>query len=163
MLATAYDAERLITFSLHVEDPLSEADMLQILGLIDQLATAVNTRKGAFATTIVIVESEHPPNAAQRRRIGEAAKMVQRGHQALVTRSLLARGVMTAIRWLSPANDEYQQTTFGTYDEARDWLVARTGYPAELFDSLHAEVRGQVRERFPGATSDSPERHFTPR
>jgi hypothetical protein len=93
---------------------------------------------------VILVETEHGPNASQRKRIGEASSKIARNYQALVTRSAVVRAIMTAIRWFSSAEDRRRQETFATYEEARAWLVKRTGYPGEVFDTMQGEVRGKV-------------------
>jgi len=147
MLAIKFDSQRLISFSLHVGGALSEADMQEMVACIGGLSEGLKARKEAFATVVVVVETAHPPNATQRRRIAEASRKVERGYEAVVTPSVLARGVMTAIRWLIPRGKDYRQETFATFEEARAWLVARTGYPAALLDTMHEEARSEVGRR----------------
>jgi hypothetical protein len=118
--------------------------MLEILGLIDKQAKVLEVRPDVGATSLVIVESDVPPDAKQRQRLGEAAKKVRRGAQVLVTRSTLVRMVMTAIRWFSPANAAYAQATFATYEEARAWLVQHTSFPADVIDAMHKQARAKL-------------------
>lgn len=145
MIVTVVDTKRLINISLHVGGALREADVSTIMTTIDTMATALKAAgPSGRVTTLIIVETENGPNAAQRQRIGEAMKRLDRGYQVLVTRSMAIRAVMTAIRWFSPANEYHQQTTCATYEEARAWLVQRSSHPAEVFDAMYAELRAKV-------------------
>jgi hypothetical protein len=145
MIALATDSSRLISLMVHTGAGLSEPEVLRVLANIDAFANAVAKRPNDFATTIIIVETDNGPNAAQRKRIGEAAKRIPRSYQALVTRSAVVRAIMTAIRWFSPADANNHQQSFSTFAEARDWLVARTGHAATVLDALHAEARAELR------------------
>ena len=144
MLATAYDSTRLINVSLHVGEPLTDADVDGIIATIGSMAEAVAAGKEAFATTVVIAEANNGPNAKQRRRIGEAARKITRHCQVLVTTSTVVRAITTAIRWFTPSNERNEQATFATYAEARPWLIAHTGHSGEVFDAMLAEVRSRV-------------------
>ena len=145
MIATVHDTVRLINLSLHVGAALNEKDVTTILATIDTMAAAMKAAgRDARVTTLVVVDTDNGPNAAQRKRIGEAMKGIDRGYQVLVTRSAAIRAIMTAIRWLSPANEHYQHATCATYEDARAWLVPRSGHPAHVFDAMYAELRAQV-------------------
>jgi hypothetical protein len=56
---------------------------------------------------------------------------------------MLVRGVLTAMRWIHRKEDNPARV-FATYEEARAWLVAETGYPPAAFDVLHAEARSKI-------------------
>lgn len=143
MYASEYDAERLILFSLHLGDPLSDADVKGIEASIGRLVADASARGDAPATSVVIVETQHLPNAAQRKRIGEAVNRLGRGWQTMVPSSLAARAVMTAIRWFAPPGPGKEDTTYASYDDARAWLVARTGHDGAVFDAMLSRLRAR--------------------
>jgi hypothetical protein len=148
MFLVAFDSKRLISVSLHVGEALSEVEFQMVLDTIDKSAAALDAAgKDAFFTTLILVDTDKAPNAAQRKRIGEATKRLTRGYQVLVTRSAVVRAFQTAIRWFSPANDQLQHQTFATYEEARSWLVPRTGHTASVFDEMRADLLAQARAR----------------
>jgi hypothetical protein len=72
-----------------------------------------------------------------------ASRPLGRAYLAVVNRSMLVRGVLTAMRWIN-RKEEYLPRVFATYEEARAWLVAETGYPPAAFDVLHAEARSKI-------------------
>src|SRR6476660_8664644 len=114
MFVFAYDPERVINVSLHVGGALSEPDMEALLGVIDRGRADVVAGKAKFFTTLVVVETDSPPNAAQRKRIAEAAGRVPPAVTATVTQSGIGRAVMTAIRWLSPPEARNTTDVFAT-------------------------------------------------
>ena len=145
MVVLSQDLKRFITVTLHVGAALTEAELREVLGAIDHAAEAL-ARAGpdAFWTTVVLAETEHGPNATQRKRIGEASRKLARNYQALVTPSAVVRAIMTAIRWFHAPEERKRHETFATYEEARAWLVKRTGHPGEVFDRMLADVRAKV-------------------
>jgi hypothetical protein len=145
MIALGFDAARLITVMIHTGAAPTEAEMTRVVAHIDAVAASVGKSQGASSTTIVIVETDHGPNAAQRKRIGAAAKRISRSYQVLVTRSSVVRAIMTAIRWLSPSDENNHQASYATYEEARAWLVARAGLAGDMIDAVHADAREQLR------------------
>jgi hypothetical protein len=144
MLAMAHDTRRVILVALHVGDALTDGELEAMLAAIARMAAAVEERADAIATSVVIVETDHAPTATQRRRIAEAAQKVKRSREAMITKSAIVRGVMTAIRWIARADENRLQGTFPTYADARAWLQANTSHPLEVFDALHRDVRAQV-------------------
>jgi hypothetical protein len=147
MYLVTQDAKRLITFALHVGEALTDAEVDNVVATIDGTAKALAASPSAFATTVVVVETDHGPNAKQRKRIGEALKKLDRHVQVLITSSVVVRAIMTAIRWFTPATPHNHSATFATYPEACVWLVQRTGYKAEVFDTMLAELRKRARAR----------------
>jgi len=145
MFLIAHDDERLISFSMHVGDGLTEAEVQAIVDSIER-STALLARAGndVVFTTVVVVDTDHGPTAGQRKRIGQASKLLARSNQVLVTRSAVVRAMMTAMRWFAPADAHNHQETFA---EARAWIVQRSGHPAHVFDAMRAELLGRMRAR----------------
>jgi hypothetical protein len=157
MLARAWDEKNLVTFALRAGTPLTEAELDEVVASIEVLGRAVVVRgPAAFATAVVLVETDNGPNAVQRKKIAEAFKQVPRLYHVMVTRSMVARAITTAVHWLYPANEHHTHASFATYEEARGWLVPRTGHSAAVFDRLYAEVRAKVGTALPeGAVRSS--------
>jgi hypothetical protein len=152
MIAFAHDSTKLVSVWLHVGGPLTEGDIEQMIARMDQTAKFLERHKDAHAVTLVVVESDHLPDAKQRQQIGLASRRIGRGYLAVVNQSILARGVFTAIRWIS-ANKEYLPHLFATYEEARAWVVASSGCPTATLDTLYAEARAKTRH---AAGGDAP-------
>lgn len=146
MLVVTQDLERLITVVLHTDGALSVADVDELVAANRRSAALLETRADRSATVLVIVESEHGPDAAQRKRIAEAAAQVSRCVEAHVTTSSVNRAMMTAIRWMLPRDPARRRETFDTYDEAVTYLVAHTGHPPEAFAALVARARQGLSE-----------------
>ena len=145
MLVSEYDSSRLILFGAHVGGPLGDPDVAQIVTSLRRAVADATRREGAAVTSLVIVESECSPTALQRKRIGEAVALVRRGHAAFVVRSPLLRAVITAIGWFGHGSRENVQSIHASYEGARDWLVARSGHPAHVFDAMDRAVRARIQ------------------
>lgn len=144
LLVTEYDSERVIVFSAHVGGLLSDADVDGIVASLDR-AMADAGRKDVPVTLLVLVESGQSPTAVQRKRLGEATARIKRGHAAFVVRSPLLRAVITAVGWFRHEIRENQQSTHGSYESARKWLAAHSGYPESVFDAMNHAVRSRTR------------------
>jgi hypothetical protein len=145
LFVTLYDAQRLILFGLHTGEALTEREFEGILSSVHRLAADGLARRVPTAS-LTLVETHNTLNAVQRKRVAAAMSECRLGYQAIVTDSVLARAAMTAIRWLTPSTDGFQQSTHATYEAARMWMVERTRHPAAAFDALHVEVRAQVKK-----------------
>jgi hypothetical protein len=144
VIAIESDADRLIDVMLHVGAAPTDADIDAIVASIRKTADAVSRSPTKFGTVLILVDTDHGPDAKQRKRIAEASRAVPRSHEALVTRSTAIRAIMTAIRWLAPGDKKRVQTSHATYEDARAHLVKTTGHPASAFDALHARALGRV-------------------
>ena len=144
MLVVAFDSNRLINFSLHTGDPLTDAETDQIVSYIEKMANALKANPSATATTVVLAETDTGPNAKQRKRIGEATKRLARHNEVLITSSAVVRAIMTAIRWFAAERADRKNATFSTYAEARAWLVRNGVHGTEIYDAMLAEVRARA-------------------
>jgi hypothetical protein len=146
MYVMEYDPLRVILFGLHVDEPLSDADVDRIVAST-QRAVDDAARQSSAVTALIIIESRHSPTAEQRKRLGEVSALVRRGHMAFVVRSALIRAVIAAIGWFKQGNRDNVHSTHGAYEDARKWLVSHSGHSADLFDTLERQVRSQAQKR----------------
>jgi hypothetical protein len=146
MFVTEYDPVRIIVFSLHAGGPLTDADVDLIVASIGRAVGDASRQEGGAVTNLVVIETSHSPTAVQRKRIGEVVALVKRGQAAFVVRSSLLRAMITAISWFRQGNRQNVQSTHATYKDARDWLVARSGYSSSVFDAMERLVRSRVQE-----------------
>jgi hypothetical protein len=158
MFITVYDSARLISFSIHVGDALTEQELDAAVAIILKSAAEAAARNEPLAA-VVLVETDNTLNASQRRRLADASSNIQVGYQAIVTASVVARAAMTAIAWLRPSTAGFQQSVHATYEDARARLVQRTKHSAEVFDVIHAHVR----RRLAAALSSADRRAVAPR
>jgi hypothetical protein len=145
MYVSEYDPLRVILLGIHVDGPLSEAEVDRIVAST-QRAADDSTRQSVPVTGLIVIESRHSPTAEQRKRLGDATALVKRGHMAFVVRSALIRAVIAAIGWFKHGNPENVHSTHANYEDARKWLVAESGYPAHVFDALERQVRARIQK-----------------
>jgi hypothetical protein len=77
------------------------------------------------ALFIIVVGKECPaPSAAERQRFANAIKGMDTrpAFFAFVTESIIARGVIAAIRWLRPKRPQHQERDFATSEKATAWV-----------------------------------------
>jgi hypothetical protein len=144
MLVIEYDPFRVILLAIHVGGPLTDLEIDQIEASILRARVDAARNGDGAVTNLVVVESGHSPTAVQRKRIGEAVALVERGQAAFVVRSAILRAVITAIGWFRQGNRDNVQSTHGSYEGARNWLVARSGHPASAFDAIERRARERV-------------------
>jgi hypothetical protein len=145
MYVSEYDPLRVILLGIHVDGPLSDADVDRIVAST-QRAVDDAVRQGVAVTGLIVIESRYGPTAEQRKLLGAATALVKRGHMAFVVRSALIRAVISAIGWFKRGNPENVHSTHASYEDARKWLVTQSGHPAHVFDALERPVRSRVQK-----------------
>jgi hypothetical protein len=143
MFITVYDSQRLISFSIHVGNALTEEELNEAVATILKSAAEAAARHEPL-TAVVLVETENTLNATQRKRLAAASSNIRLGYQAIVTSSVIVRAAMTAVAWLRPSTAGFQESTHPTYADARAWLVQRTKHSPEVFDAMQADVRRRL-------------------
>jgi hypothetical protein len=112
-----------------------EAGISQLQKL-DRLATS----RGMVGIMFSVVESNYkPPPAIWRQRMSEVNRELSCSHYyfALITQSLLVRGVFTAVRWLVGPRQGHHSGAFRNFDEAADWIRKSTGSPYPQLETLY--------------------------
>jgi hypothetical protein len=109
-----------------------------------RLAEDAKQNATSTASLIVLMEADNAPNASQRKRLASADRLFERLNFAFVTGSTSMLLSLRAIYWLSPERQGVIRSAHGTYERARAWQQARTGFPAEVFDALHEKARDQI-------------------
>ena len=81
MLATSYDSKRLINVSLHLGEPLTDADVDGMIGTIDSMAQAVASSHDAFRDPMVHA-AERAQQAGDVRDVRRGAAVAHRADRA---------------------------------------------------------------------------------
>jgi hypothetical protein len=117
----------------------SDADFERYLASIKRLDESCKGRE--FPAGILVSDAGNPPpNAAWRRRIAEETRrFTSRPLFALVSTSVIVRGVVTAINWIRPPS--YDFASFDTFDAAVAWVESRRGRKVAIASKLLAEAR----------------------
>ena len=158
MFVHVYDPRRLILFALF---PTGAVQRDNDEGIVahERLAADLAQRPLACATTVVIVdETSSVPDASQRKRMADCIRRMTRHRSAFITRSAMARSIVTAIGWLTPSMREVKRSAHASYEEARPWLIEHTGHPSELLDAMHRELRRGSLAALPRTGPSSPAR-----
>src|SRR5258708_38160222 len=90
---------------------------------------------------ILMADPDNPlPNAGWRRKIAEASTTLKsRPVFVMVSTSLVARGVVTAINWLRPP--PYEHAVYRAFDEAGEWVARPRGRAPRPPAKPRAEAR----------------------
>jgi hypothetical protein len=145
MIATAYDPT---TSSLVVLDSLpksDDADYERAVAAVAKLAEESNAA-GQLATFLMIVDDgAQAPSADWRRRFADAELAFRKLDMVFVTRSAIARGVITAVRWLAGPRDGVWHQTQETVPGAIALLEKRRGARLPHLTALHEDCRRSLR------------------
>lgn len=120
-------------------NPPTEREWADWIGLL---------RQRAGGPLRVLVETQSGPNAAQRKALANATRN-EDVRFAILTNSILVRGIITALAWLGVP---HQGFATGQHREAADWLGLTN---AELERVLHElpRLRGEAELRLAGLES----------
>jgi hypothetical protein len=160
--AFAYDREASTLVGVTGGEACSDADYQRIIDSTAQLWAQVSA--APFASFILVIDpGQDAPSPRWRQRIAAARPKTQPFRTVIVTSSIVARGVLTAINWLRPPAVGQKIISLSTFEEAVDWLEAEGLRPCPILHTLYAKAREQVhaeQQVAPGLTSASRLRAF---
>jgi hypothetical protein len=144
MLRLGYDPEALVLLAIAGLPATPPADYQRIVQTIGRLAQDA-AKRGQVAVIVIVVDRDHDvPDAGWRRRIAEAEKRCQKLRMAMVSESAAARGVVTAIQWITGTRATITRSAHATLPEAivaieRD-VGKRMPRIRELYDAARVEI-----------------------
>lgn len=123
-----------------VQRDLDYERCIRSIEAVDALATA---RKSRLVVMLVIAEEVGRPPPLWRRRMADANNAIRAKEYyfALVSPSLLIRGVFTAINWLTKPRAGYHSAPFENFAQAAEWIRLQTGEPYPRLEGLQATAR----------------------
>jgi hypothetical protein len=115
----------------------SDADYQAYVDTITEFDERCAGRDGAVV--LVVDDKNPPPSAAWRKKIADSsAHLKSKPVFALVSTSVLVRGVVTAINWIRPPS--YAHAVASTPQEAFQWAERQLGRSLP-FERLYAQAR----------------------
>ncbi len=96
---------------------------------------------------ILVLDSRCPPPSAKwRKKIADLRNDQPYAHYgfALITKSAVLRGVLTAINWISRASPRFDTAPFATFDEGAMWLERHWKHSAPVLNKLYQKARSQL-------------------
>lgn len=153
MFTEAVDHRRGLVVWLFSGRENSDADLEAFVRSIGEMSSRSAARPTA---AVVVVDPGNPPaNAAWRKRIADASATAPAGACfALVTRSVVTRGVLTAIRWIR--QPPFPIATHETFEEAVAWVQKQRDVDAPLLRRLMQKARDVADGRDSGLASTPP-------
>jgi len=94
---------------------------------------------------LVIDPGQKPPSARWRQRMASIRNQSRPFRSAIVTPSVVERGVITALNWLRPPGVGQKVVSTATFHEALAWLEAEVKGCSGLLQALHAKARKEAR------------------
>ncbi len=153
MFTLGYDRNFSLGVFLFSGDHNTDDDYAAYCAAIAWMKATLRDQSAALAPCgiCVVDPGNPPPNAHWRRVIADvsASGIPPRTRYALVSRSPIVRGAITAINWLRPP--PYEVMACSTFAEAVRWMEESRGVRLPLFDALLAEARDLAErgERLP--------------
>lgn len=144
MITLGYDRDALILVCVVALPPTPDGDYERVVAALERLAGDAK-RRDALAVNVVVVDREHDrPNAAWRQKIAAAEKKCTRLRMALVTESAAARGVITALQWLTGSRDTLKRSTHATLGVAISAMERELGRKLPEIQRLHDAARADM-------------------
>jgi len=109
-----------------------------------RLVAAARAHRRSVVLVVDLQDGYPQANAVQRKNIGEAWGKVPDvgGTIAIITSSVLIRGIITAIEWFMKNSPNRRETrAFARSSDAVPWLAEQTGIPASEFSKAIDAVR----------------------
>ncbi len=94
---------------------------------------------------LVIDPGQKPPDPRWRQRMAAIRDQSREFRSAIVTSSMVERGVLTALTWLRPASLGQKVVAMGTFDEAVAWFEAEVGGCSPLLRALYTKAREDTK------------------
>jgi hypothetical protein len=144
MISIAYDPSTVSLVVLESKPASGDADYERAVQAVRKLATDANaaSKTGTF---LMMVDPGIPaPSAEWRRRFAEAELAFQHLDMLFITKSGLARGVITAVRWLAGARPGVWHQTEESFESGLATLEKRAGKKLPHLASLRDEARRQA-------------------
>jgi hypothetical protein len=142
----SYDPERLIFVSLNTPDTTSDADYEEIVAHLDQLDRDGKAKHKPTAFVIDVDPKASLPSAQWRKRFADQRRGVAapRMYMSVIARSPIARGVLTAMNWISPDPPHVHSVAHANLEESSRWIEQTQGTPAMVVVRLHEDAAARV-------------------
>lgn len=145
MFASGYDSEALTLVVIHGGASSQDIDFELAVKAIDVLADDT-CAAGGVARLMMVVEVDDRPDARWRRRLAEAEKRIPAMYFSFVSSSAIARGVVTAIHWLSPNRPGVVRATHASIAESLRWFEQNGEGSAARLQPLLAHARDALAQ-----------------
>jgi hypothetical protein len=149
MFSHAYDPQDALLVGVWSGPTNTDADYDNYLAAFERLCSEGKDHEHGVVTLLVLDPDNPRPDPVQRQRIAAAreAVNVKLDLVGLVTTSVVMRGVITAIRWITSADPRRDDAPHATFEEAVRWAERRRGAPLASAHSLYARARSMTARK----------------
>lgn len=113
-------------------------DLIRVSFLLDK----EGERQNKLTAHLLFVEEGYArPNASMRRQLAEALGKfkVKKPLFALITKSMMIRGILTTVRWIAPT--VHDSNVFATFEEGALWLEQKRNEKLPALFKLWEDAR----------------------
>jgi len=140
MLVTEFDPKDMLRVT-RISSPDDRAD-IQALGRVLVEFDAETRSAPNKPVHLVVAETSIETNAKDRKDFADIARGLRAPRHvfAFVSPSLLLRGALQAVQWLTPPPPGHRVHAFSSVDAAKTWVRIEAGRPLSQLDDLLERV-----------------------
>jgi hypothetical protein len=140
MLATAFDATEALRVT-RISSPDDRADLQGLSRLLVEF-DAQTLAAPNKPVHLVLAETSIEANATDRKDFATVARNLRAPHLvfALVSPSIVHRGALQAVTWLTPPPPGHRVSSFTNLDSAMSWIRLEVGVPLLQLEPLLRRV-----------------------
>jgi hypothetical protein len=146
MYTFAFDSAGSAFVGLKSGPPCTDVDYQRLIDAHGRF-WAEASKRSLPKLVLVIDSGQTPPSPRWRQRMAAIRDQSRPFRSAIVTSSLIERGIITALNWLRPPGFGQKIVSTETFDEAVAWFEVEDGGCSDLLHSLYAKARKEARVR----------------
>jgi len=122
----------------------SDEDSQPLIQTMAELKRAADASGGMVRILVYVGLDQDRPSASNRKGIADGHAAFQKARVSTVTQNTVARGVMRAVGWLTPAREGFKQEVHATCEDALAWFEKDAGAALPALRAAVAKVQAQV-------------------
>ena len=140
MLVTEFDRTDMVRVT-RIASPDDRADIQALCRVLVEFDTQTRSAPNK-PVHLVLAETSVVTNASDRRDFADVAKNLRAPRHifALVSPSIVLRGALQAVQWLTPPPPGHRVSAFSKLDDAKTWVRLESGLQLLQLDDLLRRV-----------------------
>lgn len=140
MLVTEFDPKDMVRVT-RISSPDDRADIQALCRVLVEFDTETRAAPNK-PVHLVLAETSIVTNAKDRKDFADIARGLRAPRHvfALVSPSLVLRGALQAVQWLTPPPPGHRVRAFSSVDDAKTWVRIESGLPLLQLEALLRRV-----------------------